>query len=66
MVAKSQESITYSVEYKGENFSVIFDTHCNIGNTDIYVYDEEGVNLCDLADDSLAQEIIEYVNSNKE
>jgi hypothetical protein len=58
-----QESKVYDVEFKGEHFSVTITTHNN-GYTDTYVYDDEGNNLCDLADDSLAQEIIELIAVN--
>lgn len=41
-VEKFQESFTYDVEVDDEHFTVTLQTECNVGYTDLTVFDAEG------------------------
>ena len=41
-VEKFQESFTYDVEVDDEHFTVTLQTECNVGYTDVAVFDTEG------------------------
>lgn len=57
MVEVANTQVTYDVEYKDKNYSVVFNTDHNIGYTDINVYHEgELIEVSPLHD-----EIVKYV-----
>jgi hypothetical protein len=55
-----QEQRTYSIEYKGNDYSATLISHANGDYTESFVYDSEG----NAVQPALAMEVLKYVEDN--